>query len=249
MPEESVNVWNLTQYLMNRWELTPGTFPYAALLVCAALLTAIIPYLLGSINPAVLISKAVYKTDIRTLGSGNAGSTNMLRSFGKKAAAATLILDLSKAAIAYWFGFFLFLGMTGGAIAGFFVVLGHIYPIFAKFRGGKGVACLAVVALCQSPLTLAIVLGIWLIVVLGTRYVSLGSVMAALLYPLILRAFVGAADGGSVAFAIAAVVFVVLRHRGNLKRLYEGTENKLQFKKNKEKKKKSEESDDGNPTA
>ena len=241
----SVNVWNLTQYLLVRWDLTPGTFPYAALLVGAAVLAAIVPYLLGSINPAVLISKGIYNTDVRTLGSGNAGTTNMLRAFGKKAAAATLILDLLKAALAYWFGFFLFLGMTGGAIAGFFVVFGHIFPIFAKFRGGKGVACLAVVALCQSPLTFAIVLGIWLIVVLGTRYVSLGSVMAALLYPLILRAFVGAADGGSVAFAIAAVCFVIFRHRENLKRLYEGKENKLQLFK----KKKKEDENNGNRTA
>lgn len=239
-----INVWNLTQYLLNRWNLTPGTFPYAALLVGAVLLAAIVPYFLGSINPAVLISKGIYKTDVRTLGSGNAGTTNMLRAFGKKAAAATLILDLLKAALAYWFGFFLFLGMTGGAIAGFFVVLGHIFPIFAKFRGGKGVACLAVVALCTSPLTFAIVLGIWLIVVIGTRYVSLGSVMAALLYPLILRAFVGAADGGSVAFAIAAVCFVIFRHRENLKRLYEGKENKISLFK-----KKKKEGDDGNRTA
>ena len=242
---ETVNVWNLTQYLMLRWELTPGTFPYAALLVGAVLLTIILPYLLGSINPAVLISKGVYKTDVRSLGSGNAGTTNMLRSFGKKAAAATLVLDLSKAALAYWFGFFLFLGMTGGAIAGFFVVLGHIFPIFAKFRGGKGVACFAVVALCTSPLTFAVVLGIWLIVVIGTRYVSLGSVMAALLYPLILRAFIGAADGGSVAFAIATAIFVVFAHKENLKRLYEGKENKIRLFK----KKKKGEDDDGNRTA
>ncbi len=198
-----------------------------------------------TINPAVLISKGVYKTDVRSLGSGNAGTTNMLRSFGKKAAAATLVLDLSKAALAYWFGFFLFLGMTGGAIAGFFVVLGHIFPIFAKFRGGKGVACFAVVALCTSPLTFAVVLGIWLIVVIGTRYVSLGSVMAALLYPLILRAFIGAADGGSVAFAIATAIFVVFAHKENLKRLYEGKENKITLFK----KKKKGEDDDGNRTA
>ena len=242
---ETVNVWNLTQYLILRWELTPGTFPYAALLVVAVLLTAIVPYLLGSINPAVLISKGIYKQDIRELGSGNAGTTNMLRSFGKKAAAATLILDLSKAAIAYWFGFFLFLGMTGGAIAGLFVVLGHIFPIFAKFHGGKGVACFAVVALCTSPLTFAVVLGIWLVVVLGTRYVSLGSVMASLLYPLILRAFLGASGAGSVAFAIVTAVFVVFSHRENLKRLYEGKENKLQLFK----KKKKGENGDENRTA
>ena len=240
-----VNVWNLTQYLILRWNLTSGTFAYAALLVGAALLTAVAAYLLGSINPAVLISKGIYKQDVRTLGSGNAGTTNMLRAFGKKAAAATLILDLSKAAIAYWLGFFLFLGMTGGAVAGFFVVLGHIFPVFAKFRGGKGVACLAVVVLCQSPLTFAILFGIWLVIVLGTRYVSLGSVMAALLYPLILRAFIGALDGGSVAFAIASVVFVVYRHKDNLKRLYAGKENKLQFSKKKPK----GEDDDGNRSA
>ncbi len=245
MPTENVAVWNLTQYLMVRWGLASGTFAYSALLVGGVLVAAILPYLLGSINPAILISKGIYKQDVRTLGSGNAGTTNMLRSFGKKAAAATLLLDLSKAAVAYWFGFFFFFGMTGGAIAGFFVVMGHIFPIFAKFRGGKGVACLAVVALCQSPLTFAIVLAIWLIIVFGTRFVSLGSVMAALLYPLILRAFLGAADGGNVAFAIAAVVFVVLRHWENLKRIYEGKEHKLDLSG----KKKKEGKNNGNPTA
>ena len=244
MPGETINIWNLTQYLILHFEIKAETFAYSALLVAGALLAAIIPYLLGSVNPAVLISKTVYKTDIRTLGSGNAGSTNMLRSFGKKAAAATLILDLSKAAIAYWFGFFLYYGMLGGAIAGFFVVLGHIYPVFAKFRGGKGVACFAVVALCQSPLAFAIVLAIWLIIVFGTRYVSLGSVMSALLYPLILRAFVGQAGMPAVAGAILCAVFVILRHWGNMKRLAEGKENKIRLSK-KEKREKNPEKNEG----
>ena len=233
MPQENVNVWNLTQFLLNKYQPEQNSFAFVALVVGGALLCMIVPYLLGSINPAILISKGIYKQDIRTLGSGNAGSTNMLRCFGKKAAAATFLIDLFKAALAYWRGFFLFLGMTGGAIAGFFVVFGHIYPIFAKFRGGKGVACLAVIALCQSPFTFLILLAVWLIIALGTRYVSLASVMAALLYPLILRAFVGNAGGPAVALAIASIVFVILRHRENLKRLYQGKENKLQFSKKK----------------
>ena len=236
MEEETrVAIWNLAEYLTVKYQLQAGSAAYIALVLGCVLLCAVVPYLIGSFNPAILISKRAYGKDIRESGSGNAGSTNMLRTYGKKAAAFTLILDLLKAALAYWFGFFLFYGFNGGAIAGFFVVLGHIFPVFSKFRGGKGVACLAMVALCTSPLTFAILLGIWLIIALGTRYVSLASVMSALLYPLILRAFTGSGAGLAVAMAIASAVFVVWRHKENLQRLYHGKEAKLQFSKKTEK--------------
>lgn len=225
-------VWNLVAYLIVRWELAEGSALRSLLILGAALLCIAVPYLLGSVNPAVIISKGIYKRDVRACGSGNAGATNMLRTFGKGAAAATLFCDLAKAALAFWFGFFL-LGINGAAIAGFFAVFGHIFPIFAKFRGGKGVACLAAVALCTSPLTFAVVFGIWLIIALGTRYVSLASVMSALLYPLILRAFTGSGAGLSVAMAILSAVFVAFRHKENLQRLYHGKEPKLQLRKNK----------------
>ena len=224
-------VWNLVACLTVHHDLGGNSTLRGLLIFGAALLCIAVPYLLGSVNPAVLISKGFYKRDIRTGGSGNAGATNMLRTFGKGAAAATLFCDLAKAALAFWFGFFL-MGINGAAIAGFFAVFGHIFPIFAKFRGGKGVACLAAVALCTSPLTFAIMLGIWLVIALGTRFVSLASVMSAMLYPLILRAFTGSGAGLSVAMAILSAVFVVFRHKENLQRLSRGQEPKLQFRKN-----------------
>ena len=228
LEETQAVIWNLVAALIVKYNLGESSFARAALLFGGALLCIFVPYLLGSINPAVIISKCFYHDDIRNHGSGNAGSTNMLRTYGKGAGAATLLCDLAKAAAAFWFGFFL-LGINGASIAGFFVVFGHMYPIFYRFRGGKGVACLAMVALCTSPITFAILLGIWLIVAFGTRFVSLASIMSALLYPLILRAFTGSGAGLSVAMAVLSAVFVVLRHKENIKRLYHGKEPKLQL--------------------
>lgn len=221
-------VWNLVAYLIVKWDLGEASPARVALIVGGALLCIVVPYLLGSVNPAVIISKCFYHDDVRDHGSGNAGSADMLRVCGKKAAAVTLALDLAKAAVAFWFGFWL-LGINGASIAGFFVVFGQMYPVFHRFRGGKGVVCLAVVALCTNPVTFAILLGIWLVIAFGTRFVSLASVMTALFYPLILRAFTGENGGLAVAMAVLSAVFVVLRHMENLKRLYHGKEPKLHF--------------------
>lgn len=201
----------------------------------------VIPYLLGSINPAILISKIRYHEDIRQFGSGNPGTTNMLRTYGKGAAAATFLLDLAKAAAAVWIGRLL-AADVGAAFAGFFVIFGHMYPIFYKFRGGKGVACLAMVVLNLNPLTFVILLGMFVLIVIATRFVSLASVMCSLLYPLILRAFYrGSAPGIMIIMAILCTVFVVFRHRENLKRIWNRTEHKISFSKLSKKKKDGEE--------
>ena len=243
MGEESVAVWNLVQYLIVRYQIAETSAARAALMLGGALLCIFVPYLLGSVNPAVLISRHRPGGDVRDYGDGSAGTGNMLRVYGKKYAAITLVCEALLTAAAYWFGFFLFFGYTGGGIAGFFAVFGHIFPVFAKFRGGKGVVCLAVVALCISPLTFAILLAIWLVVAFGTRFVSLASVMSALLFPLILRAFTGESAGLAVAMAVAASVTVVIRHKENLSRLYHGKEPKLTFPKRKPKKNNAEDSD------
>ncbi len=213
--------WNLYQWLGQRFTLPSWT------VLIAVLLSIALPYLLGSINPAVLISHVFYRDDIRRHGSGNAGSTNMLRTYGKKAALATFLLDLGKAALAVVVGW-LIMGSLGGSIAGFFVVFGHMFPIFAGFKGGKGVACMAMVILMNNWLVFLIIIGMFLIIALGTRIVSLASVMCAILYPLVLNAFVGQNDESMIiAMAILESVFVIVMHRSNMVRLWNGNESKL----------------------
>ena len=221
------DVWNIVDWIFKENQLNESQYVWIAtvgILLCIA-----IPYLLGSINPAVLISKTVYHDDIRRHGSGNAGSTNMLRTYGKGAAAATFGLDLGKAAIAFFFGMFTW-GYAGAALAGFFVIFGHMFPVFAKFKGGKGVACLAMVVLLSSPLTFVILLAIFLIVAIGTRFISFASIVSAILYPLILKAFAGHRPL-YVAMAILSACFVVFMHRSNIQRLMNGTESKISFSK------------------
>ena len=227
--------WDLRYWLIDHFALTGDRVAYVFLGV--AFLCILIPYLIGSINPAILISKYFYNYDIRTHGSGNAGTTNMLRTYGKKLALLTFICDLLKAALAVIIGRLL-LGTDGAALAGFFVAFGHMFPLYYKFRGGKGVACLAMVILLISPITFLILLGIFLVIVIGTRYVSLASVMCSLLYPLILRAFGN--YGLNVAMAVFSAVFVTYMHRENLKRLRANEESKIdldQFKMKRKKKK------------
>ena len=231
-PGPMIELPNLTAYLANQFQWVRDHFAvvfFGAIALCIA-----VPYLLGSINPAVLISKLVYHEDIRDFGSGNAGTTNMLRTYGKKAAAATFLLDLLKAALSVLFGWAVF-GIDGGAIAGFFVIFGHMFPVFAKFRGGKGVACLSMVILMISPLTFLILFVIYAILVLLFRYISLASIMCALIYPLVLSVFGN--FGLNVAMAVLSTCFVVFMHRENIKRLMNRTESKLSFSKISKKKK------------
>jgi len=203
-------------------------------LVVSVLLCIVVPYLLGSVNFALVISKAFYKDDVRNHGSGNAGMTNMLRTYGKKAAAGTLICDILKAVISVWLGLWLF-GEIGAYIAGLFCVLGHIFPIFFKFKGGKGVATVAAMVLTLNPLAFLILFIIFVIVVATTRYISLGSVLCMLLYPALTYTLGGVGFPTLFSFAVAAIV--IFMHRSNIKRLLNGTENKVSFsKKNKDKK-------------
>ncbi len=208
----------------------PSDTGYALAVLGGMLVCAIVPYLLGSINPAILISKLFYHQDIRSQGSGNAGTTNMLRTYGKGAALATLLIDLGKACVAVLFGRIIY-GVDGSAIAGFFVILGHMFPLYHRFKGGKGVACLAMVVLTISPLSFLILLGIFIVIVAGTRFVSLASVMCAMLYPLILQAFSN--NGLNVAMAVLSALMVVYMHRSNIKRLWNGNESKISFSKKK----------------
>ena len=201
-------------------------------------------YVLGSLNFGVILSSLKYKDDIRSHGSGNAGTTNMLRTYGKGAAAATLIGDMLKAVVAMIAGYALLpsvemggnptFPMIGPAVAGLFVVLGHIFPCFFRFQGGKGVASTLMVILMTNPIVFAIIITIHGVVMFGTRFVSLAAIMSMLLYPIVLSsietAFLGHPTMAS-ASAVVLAVLVVFAHRENIQRLRAGKESKLSFKK------------------
>lgn len=237
--------WNLVAYLIQKLGIG-GTAAAGAVTIGGILLCMIIPYLLGSFNFGLIISSRKYNDDIRTHGSGNAGTTNMLRTYGKRAAALTLLGDMCKAAVAVALGYLIADGSVdatvegetvriinhyGAAIAGLFVMLGHMFPIFYKFKGGKGVATSAMVVLMISPISFVFCFATFLIIVIGTKFVSLGSCMGMMLYPLILSAFSGNQNPVAKITAVAMALLVVFMHRENLKRLWNGTESKISFKK------------------
>ena len=214
----------------------------AVWVIIAAVLCIAIPYFLGSINFAIILSKAIYKVDIRELGSGNAGATNMMRNFGKKTALMTFGGDALKAFVSGALGYLL-LGQYGAHIAGLFCVLGHMFPIYYRFKGGKGVVTTAVSILMCNPFVFLIILLIFVIIVAFTRYISLASIMCALLYPVLLDRVEKFMNGASRAYVILPMIIaalVIFMHRENIKRLISGTESKFSFKRSVDPDKKKE---------
>ena len=203
------------------------------LIICGIVLT-IVPYLLGSINFAIIISGKTFHDDVRSHGSGNAGMTNMLRTYGKKAAALTLLGDAMKAILAAIVGYYM-MGMYGAYIAGFFCVLGHTFPVFFKFKGGKGVVTAAASMLMCNPIVFIIILALFVLIVAIWRFISLGSIMCAMLYPVILSGvdivLLGHPSGLYVIFVFLTSALIVIKHKDNIKRLLEGKENKFSLKK------------------
>lgn len=200
---------------------------------------AIIAYAIGSINFSVIFSRKFAGFDVREKGSGNAGTTNMLRTVGKKAAVITLVCDILKGIVSILIALLIgyFVKDVNKAIlvqiAGFFAIFGHTFPIFFEFRGGKGVAtALGVILLTNWQIGL-ICLAFALILIIITKMVSLGSIMAAILFP-VLTIFIQTnyiEPGNYIIFGIAVGLLVVFNHRKNLKRILEGNENKISFKK------------------
>ena len=201
----------------------------------------IIAYLIGSISFSVIISKKMEGFDVREKGSKNAGSTNVLRTVGKKAAVITLLCDVLKGVVAVLIAYIVgkFVDNVDRAIlvqvAALCVVIGHTFPIFFKFKGGKGVATsLGIVLLLNWQIGL-ICLVFALVLMILTRMVSLGSVSAAILFP-VLTIFITEnylVEGNYIIFGILLAAFVVYNHRANVKRILTGTENKLNFNKEK----------------
>ncbi|MFQ9298242.1 MAG: glycerol-3-phosphate 1-O-acyltransferase PlsY [Clostridia bacterium] len=205
------------------------------------IIIAIIAYAIGSINFSVLISKKMAGFDVREKGSGNAGTTNMLRSVGKKAAVITLLCDILKGVVSI--GIALIAGNIVKnvdkavlvQIAGILVVVGHTFPIFFEFKGGKGVATsLGVIMMINWKIGL-ICLVFALVIMAFSRMVSMGSVGAAILFPVLTlfinTNFIVEASGMKYfIFSVILAAMVIFNHRANIKRIANGTENKLSFK-------------------
>ncbi len=209
---------------------------HAAWLIAAVLFCAALGYLLGSINSAALISRAFYHDDVRKHGSGNAGATNMSRTFGKKAGIATLVCDLMKAIITVVIARFL-CGEVLAYLGAMFCAFGHAFPCFYKFKGGKCVAVTAASVLMLEPIAFLIAFAIFALIVGLTKYVSLGSIAAALLLPMAVYNIQNIKAGfcdARIVFLLITCVLVIVLHKDNIIRLREGKEKKFSFGKKKE---------------
>ena len=197
------------------------------------ILAAMCGYIVAGLNPAILLSKAIYKKDIREFGSGNPGFTNFKRTFGSKWAWLVLILDLSKAAVAV--GVFAWLISLQGvdfqlvaAYTGIFCMLGHAFPFQFKFKGGKGfLVCLSTMYVIDWRVGL-IATGIMIILLFVTKYMSISTNLAILLCPILLIPF--GASVPVILMAAACAVFMAIRHKENFKRLIQGQESKFFLK-------------------
>lgn len=204
------------------------------------IIIAVIAYAIGSVNFSVLISRKMAGFDIRDKGSKNAGTTNVLRNVGKKAAAITLLCDILKGAVSIIIALVAAKIVTDVnkailvEIAAFFVVIGHTFPIFFEFRGGKGVATSLGVLLVINWKIGLICLVFAIFQMILCRMVSLGSISAAVLFP-VLTVFIHDCyltewNISYVAFGVLMALFVIFNHRENVKRLMNGTENRISFK-------------------
>ncbi len=197
-------------------------------MVIPLILSCIGGYLLGSANSSLIVGR-FYGVDVRKHGSGNAGTTNTLRTLGKKAAFFVLLGDLLKGFLAYLAGYYISGSALGGMLCGTSAIIGHVWPVYFGFKGGKGVlTSLAVLLMIDWSIALML-LGIFIIIVLLTRYVSLGSIVGAALFP-ILSLILGRSVE-TVVFSALIAVLIIFMHRSNIGRLLKGTESRLGSKK------------------
>lgn len=218
-------------------------------LVLALLFSACISYLLGSFNSAIIVGKLIKHKDIREYGSHNAGLTNTLRCFGKGCALLTLIGDLAKGIIAVllskWFCNLLDVGLTAsidtqfiGYVAGIFAILGHVFPLYYHFKGGKGVLVGVSVFIVIDWRAFLIMIAIFAIILAITKYVSVGSIVASACCPVVTFLIQWFGSDKPLWYMILNTVmaalmgiWVIFMHRSNLQRLKNGTENKFSFHK------------------
>lgn len=218
--------------------------------IAALFLSLVVAYLLGSVNSGIIVSRLVYHDDVRKYGSGNAGLTNVMRTYGKKAAGLTLLGDTLKMVLSllvagFLFGFDYHFGMSMNFVmylVGLFCIIGHIKPIYYHFKGGKGVLSFATLALILTPLQFLFLFLVFVLIVWMTKYISLGSIVCAAFYPLVLQGWMQAISGNDegyngfiVLIAMLAAAILIFCHRKNIKRLLNHTENKFSFHKHEKK--------------
>jgi glycerol-3-phosphate acyltransferase PlsY len=202
----------------------------------------LIAYLIGSIPTAVWVGKLFYKVDVREHGSGNAGATNVVRVLGYKAGIPVMLFDVFKGLFAIQLvRIFPHQFLSADAITyvmialAVAVFLGHVFPVFAGFKGGKGVGTLAGVGIALYPFALLMVLGIFIVTLVITRYVSLSSIMGSLAFPFVVIFLFGESNPGLIVLSILVALFIPLTHINNIRRLIKGEENKFQFRRSKKK--------------
>ena len=197
---------------------------------------AVAGYLLGTINGAIVVSRLTYRDDVRQHGSGNAGLTNFLRTYGGIATILVLVIDAAKTIVACLIAQSVFQGSAqldfGKMWTGFFVVLGHMYPVFFHFKGGKGVLCCAALALMMDVQLFAILAVIFALCLAISRYVSLTSCISAAAFPFVFTIFFWK-NWGVILLAFLLGAYVIFMHRENIKRLLAGTESRFSLHKKK----------------
>jgi acyl phosphate:glycerol-3-phosphate acyltransferase len=199
---------------------------------------AAVAYLLGAIPFGLILVRVVRGEDVRLSGSGNIGATNVTRLGGAKLGIITLVLDAAKGYLAVRFAIFVSsstpavdVGLAA-ALAALCAILGHIFPLWLKFRGGKGVATAVGAFLGVAPRAVLVVFAIFLVIVVIFRYISLGSIVASAIFPaLVFLLYRGSSSPAGLAVMLAASLLIILKHKANIKRLLNGTENRFQFHK------------------
>jgi acyl phosphate:glycerol-3-phosphate acyltransferase len=199
------------------------TIDYSALGPTNVAMVLLLGYLLGSIPFGLLLTKMAGLGDLRSIGSGNIGATNVLRTGNKKLAAATLLLDALKATAAAVIAQALF-GHNAGLLAGFAAFIGHLFPVWLGFKGGKGVATYIGTLLGVAPLMVLVFAVAWLSVAFITRYSSLSALVATLVIPVVLW-ILGVEEAALVTAAMTVITY--WRHKANIERLIAGTEGKI----------------------
>jgi len=204
------------------------------------LLELLVAYLIGSLSSAVWIGKLLYGIDVRQHGSGNAGATNVIRVLGYKAGIPVMLVDVFKGwvavQLAIWFPIpglgsealiYLRIGMALAA------VMGHVFPVYLGFRGGKGVGTIAGAGMSLFPLAILLVLVVFILVLATTHYVSLASILASLAFPLVVYFITGIRHPGLIGLSVLVAIFIPATHRKNISRLLKGEERKFDFRRKK----------------